>query len=159
VAKTQNAKVPYDERSDDEKLESNWKKAKGLYKREDWSACVMRVATSAEIAANIYIRQFLLTDHNLPSSFVDSLLKGANGLDGKFNRLIAPAATHLGTWGDLKSLRAKIASLNGHRNHVAHEGRFKNRGDAKAAYEHSFAIIKLLAPAESAKLSLPFKSG
>lgn len=155
---TKSAKVPYDERSDDEKLESNWKKAKGLYKRQDWSACVMRVATSAEIAANIYVRQFLLAEYNLPPSFVDSLLKGANGLDGKFNRLIAPAAKHCGTWGDLRGLGAKIKSLNQHRNNVAHEGGFKNKSDAKTAYENSFAIIKLLAPAESEKLSLPFKS-
>lgn len=155
---TKKVKAPYDERSDDEKLESNWKKAKGLYNREDWSACVMRVATSAEIAANIYVRQFLLTDHNLPSSFVDSLLKGANGLDGKFNRLIAPAAKERGTWGNLKGLGAKIKSLNTHRNQVAHEGRFKNRSDARVAFEHSLAIIKLLAPADSAKLNLPFKN-
>lgn len=158
MADTKKLKVPYNERSDDEKLESNWKKAKSLYKREDWSACVMRVATSAEIAANIYVRQFLLADYNLPTDFVDSLLKSANGLDGKFQRLITPAAKSLETWGDLKGLRAKITSLNEHRNQVAHEGRFKNRSDAKAAYEHSFAIIKLLAPTESAKLSLPFKS-
>lgn len=158
MADTKSAKIPYDERSDDEKLASNWKKAKGLYKRKDWSACVMRVATAAEIAANIYVRQFLLTGHNLPKEFVDALLKGANGLDGKFQRLITPASKHLGTWSELTSLRAKISSLNGHRNHVAHEGRFKNKADAKTAYEHSFAIIQLLAPTESAKLSLPFKS-
>lgn len=151
-------KIPYDERTDDQKLESNWNKAKKLFQREDWSACVVRAATSAEIAANIYIRNFLSNTHNLPASYVDSLLIGANGLDGKFKRLITPAAKHLETWNELKTLQKKIESLNEHRNGVAHAGKFKNKADAKAACEHSLAIIEGLAPNEAAKLNLPYQS-
>ncbi|MCB2251519.1 hypothetical protein KTQ74_06405 [Pseudomonas chlororaphis] len=151
-------KVPYDERTDDEKLESNWNKAKKLFQRKDWSACVVRVATSAEIAANIYIRKFLLVDHALPAAYVDSLLFGANGLDGKFKRLIMPAAKCLDTWGELKALQKKIGYLNEHRNGVAHAGRFKSKKDAKSACEHSLAIIKGLAPDEAEKLSLPYEN-
>lgn len=152
------AKIPYDERTDDEKLESNWKKGRKQFQREDWSACVIRAATSAEISANIYIRQFLQSDFSLPSSFVDALLKSANGLDGKFKRLIKPAAEHRGTWSELKSLQKKIESLNDHRNGVAHSGQFKSKKDAKSAFELSLAIIRALAPNESAKLTLPHES-
>lgn len=152
------SKIPYDERSDDQKLESNWMKAKKQFKREDWSACVLRVATSAEISANIYIRHFLLVDYSLPPSFVDALLLSANGLDGKFKRLIKPAAEHRGTWNELKSLQKKIESLHKQRNSIAHAGAFKKRSEAKSAFDHSLRIIKVLAPNESAKLELPYES-
>lgn len=151
-------KIPYEERTDDQKLESNWLKARGQFDRKDWSACVVRVATAAEISANIYIRHFLLTDHSLPPKFVDALLLGANGLDGKFKRLIKPAAEHRGTWNEIKSLQKRIESVNDHRNGVAHAGRFKNKKDAKVAFEHSLAIIGVLAPQESSKLALPYES-
>ncbi|KKL01486.1 hypothetical protein EIK76_01010 [Rheinheimera mesophila] len=151
-------KIPYDERTDDQKLESNWKKAKRQFEREDWSACVIRAATSAEIAANIYIRHFLQVEHDLPPNFVDALLMSANGLDGKFKRLIKPAAEHLGTWPTLKTLQKKIESLNNHRNGVAHAGKFKSKKDTKVVLEQSLAIIAALAPNEAPKLSLPFES-
>jgi len=155
VGKPKIAKIPYDERTDDQKLESNWGKARKQFEREEWSACVVRVATTAEIAANIYIRQFLLTDYALPSKFVDALLMGANGLDGKFKRLIKPAAEHRGTWSTLKPLQKKIESLNEHRNGVAHAGKFKSKNDARSVFEHSFAVIQALAPNEAATLAPP----
>lgn len=151
-------KVPYDERTDDQRLASNWNKARKQFERKDWSACVVRVTTSAEIAANIYIRQFLITDHALPPKFVDALLLSANGLDGKFKRLIKPVAEHRGSWPELRSLQSKITSLNGHRNGVAHAGRFKNKKDARSAFEQSLAIIQALAPNESTSLALPNES-
>ena len=153
---TKIAAIPYEERTDEQKLHSNWKKATGLFERSDWSASVMRVATSAEIAANIYIRQFLLVDYALPATVVDALLMGANGLEGKFKRLIKPVADHRGTWHELKGLRKQIESLNGHRNDVAHAGHFKNEEDAKLAFSDSLAIVQSLAPRESSTLALPY---
>lgn len=147
--------VPYNERTDDQKLESNWYKAGKLFERNDWSAAVIRVATSVEIAANIYVRQFLIGEYNLPSSYVDALLRSANGLDGKFNRLIRPAAEHKGTWDVVKAIKSKIEALNEHRNSVAHSGSFKNEDDARAAFAHGLAIVQVLAPNEAQKLELP----
>lgn len=155
-AKPKASKTPYEERPDDQRLESNWKKACGLYARNDHSAAVLRAATSAEIAANIYIRHFLMTDHNLPAKYVDALLISANGLDGKFRRLIKPAAEVRGTWRTLKSLQKRIDALHEHRNSVAHAGYFKNAADAEESFENSLEIIRVLAPNESQKLELPY---
>lgn len=150
------ARIPYDERTDDEKLESNWTKAIKLFERRDWSACVVRVATSAEISANIYIRRFLIDGYNLPKEFVDELLFSANGLDGKFNKLIRPAANHRGTWNDLKDLKkSKIEALNKHRNGIIHAGKFTKKSDAKSAFGLSRAIIAALAPTQAENLRLP----
>lgn len=151
-------RVPYDQRPDDEKLESNWSKAKRQFDRKDWSASILRVATSAEIAANIYIRQFLSQQYELPEHYVDSLLIFANGLQGKFNRLIRPAAEVEGTWDDLKGIRKKIEALHTHRNGIAHSGRFKKRSEAKVSFEHALKIIRRFVPQEADKLTLPYKS-
>lgn len=149
-------KIPYDERTDDQKLATNWNKARKQYGRKDWSASVTRVATSAEIAANIYIRQFLITEYNLPSIFVDALLRSANGLDGKFNRLVKPAAEHRGTWNNLKLLHRKIEALHKYRNNVVHSGGLIKKSEAKAAFAYSLAIIQALAPNESVNLKLAY---
>lgn len=148
--------IPYNERTDDQRLESNWKKARCLFKRADFSASILRAATSAEIAANIYIRHFLSTDHNLPPKYVDSLLLSANGLDGKFKRLIRPAAEHRGTWVQIKSLQNRIDELHAHRNSVSHAGYFKDEDEAKQSFENSLELIRSFAPNESLKLKLPF---
>lgn len=150
--------IPYEERTDDQRLESNWKKAQGLFKRGDYSASILRAATSAEIAANIYVRHFLITEHNLPASYVDALLFSANGLDGKFKRLIRPAAEHRQTWRALKQIQRQIESLHEHRNGIAHAGHFKNIDEAKDALASGLEIIHALSPIESAKLKLPYKS-
>lgn len=139
-------KKPYDERTDDQKLLSNWKKAVGLFEREDWSASIMRVATSSEIASNIYIRHYLQERHGLPEDFVDSLLKSANGIAGKLRQLIAPAAKSLGKWDEIKPIQKKIDSINAHRNEVVHSGKFKNKKDARAVFEHAIEVIGVLAP-------------
>ncbi|QNN47466.1 hypothetical protein H9L17_04830 [Thermomonas brevis] len=152
------AKIPYDERTDDQKLASNWKKAAGQFEREEWSASVVRVATSAEISANIYIRHFLIDRYALPSSYVDELLFSANGLEGKFNKLVRPAAQHLGTWNDLRRLKtSKIEVLHKHRNGVVHAGKFKSKADAKSAFALSLAIITALAPDQAVHLRLPYE--
>ena len=158
MGKTKLSAIPYDERTDDQKLESNWRKASRLYERRDWSAAIMRAATSTEIAANIYVRHFLVTEHKLPHSYVDALLVSANGLDGKFKRLIRPAAEHRGTWQVFKPLQKRIEALHDHRNGIAHSGHFKDENDAKEAFICGLEIIRALAPNESKKLLLPFKS-
>lgn len=152
------SQIPYVERTDDQRLESNWKKACGLFKRGDYSASILRAATSAEIAANIYVRHFLITEHNLPSTYVDALLFSANGLDGKFKRLIRPAAEYRQTWRELRKIQKQIESLHEHRNGIAHAGFFKDEDEAKDAFESSLTIIQALAPNESIKLKLPFPS-
>jgi hypothetical protein len=158
MAKPKLSEIDYDERTDDQRLESNWRKARGLFKRGDHSASIMRAATSAEIAANIYVRHFLLSEHDVPVTFVDALLFSANGLDGKFKRLIRPAAEHRGTWGQLKPLQKRIEVLHEHRNSIAHAGYFKDEDEAKEALASSMAIIRALAPNESKKLALPYES-
>lgn len=156
MSTTRTEKKPYDERSDDEKLISNWTKAIALFLREDWSACIVRIATSTEISANIYIRHYLQEQHNLPESFVNSLLVSANGVDGKFKRLITPAAKCLETWDNVKANQKNIETINKHRNEIVHAGKFKNKGDAEIIFTKAQSVISSLSPTVSEKLPKPF---
>lgn len=79
----------YSDRTDLEKLQSQWTKMNALRRREDWAAAVVRAATAAEIAANIAVRQRFAGV--LSSAFIDSLLDWANGIRGKFQRLLIPS--------------------------------------------------------------------
>jgi hypothetical protein len=73
----------YEERTGLQKIQSQWHKLTGLHTREEWSAAVIRAATAAELAANFAIREGFRTKSSLDPKFVDSLLRWANGLDGK----------------------------------------------------------------------------
>jgi hypothetical protein len=47
----------FEQRNDQEKIQSQWNKLIGLHSREEWSAAIVRAATAAEIAANFAVRQ------------------------------------------------------------------------------------------------------
>lgn len=81
---------PYEERTDLEKIQSQWNKLSGLHSREEWSAAIVRAATAAELAANFAIRKEFESRSKFDSKFVDSLLRWANGLAGKIDRLLIP---------------------------------------------------------------------
>ena len=90
---TSSIRKPYSERTDIERLESSWKKLQGLLDRDEWSAAITRAATAAEIAANIAVRHELQEKRQLEPEFVDHLLRWANGLAGKLDKLLRPLHT------------------------------------------------------------------
>lgn len=76
--------VSYNDRSDLDKLQSQWNKINGILARErEWSFAIIRAATAAEIAANIAVRQTFSLNSKFSGDFIDSLLIWANGIDGK----------------------------------------------------------------------------
>ncbi|OYV51952.1 MAG: hypothetical protein B7X10_00385, partial [Burkholderiales bacterium 21-58-4] len=82
------ARKPYEQRTDLEKIESQWHKLSGLHSREEWSAAIVRAATAAELAANFAIRREYQSKSTLSAAFVDTQLKWANGIAGKIDRLL-----------------------------------------------------------------------
>lgn len=125
------AKKPYEERTDLEKIQSQWHKLSGLHTREEWSAAIVRAATAAEIAANYAIRIEFRARSEFDAAFVDSLLRWANGLAGKLDRLLMPLSE-----GDkhkhaqMKQLCTIAAIINKKRNAIAHQGEFCNEQEA-----------------------------
>ena len=132
----------YKSRTDLEKIESQWWKLSGLHTREEWSAAVIRAATAAEIAANLAIRAEYQSRSKFDSAFVDSMLRWANGITGKFDRLLKPLwegqpdkSKHL------KPLKNLVEKVNDRRNAIAHAGEFCNQKEAEAVIDHAEKLI------------------
>jgi hypothetical protein len=125
------SKQPYEERSDLEKIHSQWNKLIGLHERKEWSASIIRAATAAEIAANFVIRAEFSKHSKLGADFVDSMLTWANGLRGKMQHLVLAFPQSKARSEELKELSKLAETINKTRNKVAHSGNFASRKDAR----------------------------
>jgi hypothetical protein len=124
-------KKPYSQWTDSGKLKANWSKALGLFNRSDYSAAIIRAGTCAEIGANIVIRAELIQKRQLESGFVDNLLRWANGVRGKFEKLILPLFENTKRHSFFKRHLKAISKLNEARNEIAHIGRFASKSEAR----------------------------
>jgi hypothetical protein len=136
------AKKPYKDRTDLKKVQSQWHKLTGLHGREEWSAAVVRAATAAELAANFAIRNEFAKQSKLSPSFVDSLLKWANGLKGKMEHLLLPVIKGRARFEDVTTLNKLAKSINDTRNGIAHQGLFCDETEAREIIEQSRKFIE-----------------
>lgn len=141
---------PYDDRSDVEKLRSQWRKVQGIFQRKnEWSAAIVRAGTAMEIAANIAIRKRFEADSKFSAEFVNTLLIWANGIDGKFKKLIIPSETDPKRRKALNALKATVERLNQERNAIVHKGAFSNATEATEFVRLARKIsLKLIEPWE-----------
>ncbi len=138
-------KTPYDDRDDLEKLRSQWKKIDGIIDRQkEWSAAIVRAATAAEIAANIAIRKRFEQESEFAPEFVNSLLIWANGIEGKFNRLIIPAERDDAKRKALKALKKRAVRLNKKRNSIVHRGEFASKREMRELVDLAREIVNAL---------------
>lgn len=137
-------KKPYAERDDLEKLKSQWNKLSGLLERGEWSAAIIRAATAAEITANIAIRKSFKEKSQFEPEFVNSMLRWANGLAGKIDRLLMPMADTSEWLKELKGLKKTAEKINTTRNAVVHQGEFANQKKANETFELSKKFIESL---------------
>jgi hypothetical protein len=135
---------PYSERSDIDKIESNWKKACGFFDRGEWSGAVMRAATACEIAANLAIREELQVKRNLEKDFVDNLLLWANGIHNKFHKLLLPICKGSKKHKKFNDIRRIVNGINKERNSIAHSGHFKNESTSKRILKESKQVIQII---------------
>jgi len=145
----------YEKLSDLENLRKQWRKFSGLHTREEWSAAIVRAATAAEIAANYAIRQELISKRNLESEFVDNLLRWANGLSGKLERLLIPLTKETDESEKMKELRKLANDINQQRNSIVHQGEFCNEEEAREAIgkaqEFIVGLVRLYEPSFNIK--------
>lgn len=140
MAKTKK-KTPYGDRTDLEKLQSQWVKLSGLHDEEQWSAAVVRAATAAEIAVNIAIRSEFKRQSNLQATFVDGLLKWANGIQGKFEKLLLPLLKDHGSLPTVADLEKRSREINKVRNSIVHTGAFCSKSKATTVIRECREII------------------
>lgn len=138
------SKKPYSERSRIEQIESNWKKTTGLFRRSEYSTVAIRAATTVELAANLVIEKEFIENRSLPVTFVEGLMKWANGFMGKLDRLIVPI--YVGTEAELKlkEVRKRSKGINDERNNVVHRGQFKQRATALRLIQEAEYVVNTL---------------
>jgi DNA replication protein DnaC len=142
--KKKGKKQPYDDRTDLQKIEANWTKVRGLLEREEWSAAIVRAATATEIAANLVVREEFIAKRQLKAELVNHFLRWANGIQGKFDKLILPAVKGKAHDAGFRKLKKRIEDINQQRNSVVHSGSFGNSKDALAIAIEAHAVIKEL---------------
>ena len=137
------AKVPYDARSDLDKLQSQWNKLSGLHLRDESSAAIVRCATAAEVAANYAVRHEFQQRSQFEAEAVNQLLFWANGLRGKIERLFVPLRFAESKLKDetAKRLIKSAEKINKVRNEIAHQGRFSNPSEAKRVIAEAKSFI------------------
>ena len=135
---------PYEQRTDLEKCQSQWTKLQGLHSREEWSAAILRAATAAEIAANYAIRKEFKSRSTLSNHFVDSLLRSANGLRGKIDKLLVPLSKGTSKAKTIARLKVTAEKINGQRNSIVHSGEFRDEDKAIEAIEQTRHFIESL---------------
>jgi hypothetical protein len=132
------------ERTDPQKVWANWNKTLGLLERDEYSVAIVRAAVSVELAANIVIRTELVKKRKLPVHFVDSLLKGANGIAGKFDKLIYPILKGSPKHESFKDLAADWHKINDERHSVAHKGDFKGKSVAVDVVKRARRVLRAM---------------
>jgi hypothetical protein len=137
-------KRPYQDRTDLQKIQSQWHKLTGLHTREEWSAAIVRAATAAELAANFAIRKEFKSRSDFDARFVDTLLRWANGLAGKTDHLLIPLTAGKKQHETIEKLKAVSGQINAKRNSIAHQGEFCNEKEAKAAIQQTREFVETL---------------
>jgi len=135
---------PYEQRTDLERIQSQWNKLTGLHSRNESSAAIVRAATAAEMAATFAIRKEFESNSQFDKAFVDSLLVWANGITGKMDRLLIPATKGSKHHKTITKLKATSEKINKKRNAVAHQGEFCNPDEAREIIDLSREFINNL---------------
>lgn len=116
---------------------------------------VIRAATTVELAANLVVREELENGQKLPREFVEHLLKWANGLLGKLDKLIIPITEGTDRGARFKALKKQVAEINTQRNGVAHRGEFKIKKTSSRILDDARNVILALVQQYDAKFFIP----
>jgi len=148
-------KKPYAERTDAEKITSNWHKTLKLFQRREYSVCVIRAATCVELAANLMVRAELIQQRGLPVAYVDHLMVWANGLSGKLQHLLIPLLDGSPKHAAIKTVGKNLSQINRERNSVAHRGEFKDKKTARTVLLSARSIALKLVQFYEPHFTLP----
>lgn len=138
------SKHPYDQRTDLEKIRTQWTKCTGLHSREEASAAIVRAATAAEIAVNFAVRTEFKRNSTFDPNMVDKLLTLANGFQTKLDRLLTPLVADPDLKKKLARLKKLCQAINESRNPIVHSGAFRTKNAAEKTIQESREFIETL---------------
>jgi hypothetical protein len=94
---------------------------------------------------NLAIRHELITTRTLSATFVDHLLRWANGVSTKHHKLLLPILEGTETHGKVNAVSISLKKVAEERNGVAHRGEFKKRSTALESLTAAHNYISILA--------------
>ena len=150
-------KAPYRKRSDAERLLSQWNKINGLCENREWSAAVVRAATAVEISLNMAARRMLPYANNDEKQALDKKLKDANGMLGKFKKILLPNEQDKDKKRSLTDLRDQLLELNDKRNSIVHSGAFCYKSTARKLIGSAQAAIQCITLAYAPNLKVALR--
>ncbi len=127
-----------------DKVKLSWRKTLTFFEKKEWSNAVIRAAITIEMAANFVVRQELEVRRNLEAEFVESLLIWANGIHGKFTRIILPLLKYSDRFSAFKTIQEQVFYIDEERNSVVHSGVTKQRRTAEKVLGTAREIIEIL---------------
>lgn len=126
---------PYADRTDLQKIKSQWRKLTGLHGRDEPSAAIVRAATAVELSVNLAIRAEFEAQSELSAATINAMMRRANGLRNKMQNLLTPLVAGGVNQAAVKRLSKAAESINDTRNDIVHSGYFSSRSDAMTAIE------------------------
>jgi hypothetical protein len=131
---------PYDQRTDAEKVETNWVKTRGLFDREDWSMAVVRAAISLELAADLAV--YVILRNQYERTKIKSLLRACRGINKKFKKYILPSVAGTAHEQEMQDLFDKASEVSGQRNQICHNGTLLNDEEAKTLIATAYGVLE-----------------
>lgn len=135
------SRKPYSRASDVRKVQINWHSSCLSYINHEYSMAIVRSAVCIELAATLAIRIELIKNRRLEPQFVDHLLRWANGLNGKFEKILYPLLDGTPRGANLRSLAKVWRKVSAERNAIAHSGHFKKASTARHHLDLAYAVI------------------
>lgn len=125
--------IPYQQRTDVQKAETQLGKALGLLSRSDWSAAIVRAVTATEISLNFAIRQEHDLRRELSLEEVNRHLYNANGIGRKLTMLKELLDDN--PRRNVEQLGQLISEAATKRNRIVHSGEFCDEDEAREHVE------------------------
>tara|TARA_R110002049_G_scaffold32139_8_gene107559 strand:- start:3736 stop:4227 length:492 start_codon:yes stop_codon:yes gene_type:complete len=121
--------IPYQDRTDAQKAQTQWGKALGLLSRSDWSAAIVRAVTATEISLNLAIRAEYNARQDLSFAEVNRHLLIANGFRGKLSLLKDLFDDEGKRFAE--QIGQSISDAANKRNRIVHSGEFCDEQEAR----------------------------
>lgn len=130
---------PYDQRTDAEKVETNWIKTRGLFDREDWSMAIVRAAICLELSADLAV--YVILRDKYERLKIRSLLKACKGINKKFKDYILPSVAGTALEQETQELFGRASEVSGQRNKICHGGIFLDDVEATAHVATTYGVL------------------
>lgn len=134
----------YSQLSIEEKLEKNWIRTLAHFDKGEYSGAIVRCVTCLELATTMLLRWELEGEYGLPVKFVETQLKNAGGIKGKFCDIFLPLVNDWEFHQHYKDQWKYIDKIVKVRNRIVHGGEHRSKRSARTAVLATHKLLERL---------------